>query len=116
MIPAEGFGALGSVRVGVGRALGAAISRETAAATGAMSKGVYKLSEGGNLSLELLNLRDRGIGGRNRLWGGNFDDSICHICQLGEVGGVGGGEHHPHVGREALKEEFLQERIVRGRS
>ena len=96
--------------------MGAAISKATAAASGTMGKGGYKLREAGNFSLELLDLRDRGIGDRNCLWGGNFDDFICQFGEVGGVGSVGGGEHHPHIGREALKEEFLQERIVRGRS
>ena len=57
-------------------------SGECAAASGAMGEGGYKLREAGNLSLELLDLWDRGIGGPNRLWGGNFDDFISISASL----------------------------------
>ena len=81
-----------------------------------LGEGGYQLSEACNLCLELLYFRDRSRGGSNSWWGGNLYDFVSHVRQLGEVGGIGGGEDHPNVRGEALQKEFLQEGVVQGMS
>ena len=117
VVPAEGFGALGGVRVGASWALGTAISRATAGKSrAALVECGHHLSEAGNLCLELLYLRDSSGGCGNSWWGGDLYDLVSHVGQLGEVGGIGGGEDHPNVRGKALQEELFQEGVVHGRS
>ena len=38
---------------------------------------------------------------------------VSHVCQLAKIGStVGGGEDHPHVGRETLEKELLEESVL----
>ena len=114
VVPADCFGVLRLLlSVSRGGTAGAMASGAAAATSRVgLREGGDKVGESSHFCFQLLHLRVVGDSSDD-WWVGDFHYFVSHVCELAEIGStVGGGEDHPHVGRETLEKELLKESVL----